>query len=187
MKRNQVVLIYGLPASGKYTMAKQLQEKDGGILLDNHYFYDMFRNIIKVPQERKQEYFGKVAELRKVFLDIVKCFQTNQECTRYIFTSTLIGDEKFPEILEKFAHDIKADFISIGLSASDNILLNRCETEYRKSRKKISNVEKYSKLLPDMKKKNLVCSNKNNFILNTDNMSEQETFEQIVNFLKTFD
>ena len=82
VKRNQAVLIYGLPASGKYTMAKQLQEKDGGILLDNHYFYDMFRNIIKVPQERKQEYFGKVAELRKVFLDIVKCFQTNRSSGR---------------------------------------------------------------------------------------------------------
>ena len=39
MKRNQVVLIYGLPASGKYTVAKKIQEQLGGVLLDNHYLY----------------------------------------------------------------------------------------------------------------------------------------------------
>ena len=187
MKRNQVILIYGLPASGKYTMAKQIQEKCGGILLDNHYFYDMFQNIVKVPQEFKHEYFRKVGELRNVFLDIVKRFHSNETTTRFIFTSTLLGDEDFPNILEKFAKDLCADLITIGLSASDDILLNRCDTEYRKSRKKISNMEKYSKLLPDMKTKQIKCSNKNNLILDTDNMSKQQTFEQIQKYLKQFD
>ena len=36
MKRNQVVLIYGLPASGEYTVAKKIQEQCGGFLFDNH-------------------------------------------------------------------------------------------------------------------------------------------------------
>ena len=188
MKRNQVILIYGLPASGKYTMAKLLQEKKGGILLDNHYFYDMFDGItMDVPQSRNREYFKRVAELRKFFLDIIKDFHSDKENYKFIFTSTLVGHENFSDVLAKFAKDLKADFITIGLVASDNVLLARCDTEGRKLRKKISNVARYSAQLPEMKAKAYVCSNKNNLILNTDDVSESETLAQILHFLNRFD
>ena len=79
MKRNQVILIYGLPASGKYTMAKHIQEKCGGILFDNHYFHDMFQNIIYVPEKRRPEYYEKIIMLRATFLDIIKTFYKSKD------------------------------------------------------------------------------------------------------------
>lgn len=187
MKRNQVILLYGMPASGKYTMAKLLQEQNGGVLLDNHYFHDMFHNIIHVPENRRSEYSAKIDTLRKDFLDIIESFPHNKKFTRFIFTSFLSKNDEFPVMLEKFAHDINADFILIGLSASDDVLMSRCNTEYRKSREKLSDPEKYLECLPNLHSKTFVCTYENNFNLNTDNLSEQETFIRIVNFLKRFD
>ena len=70
MKRNQVILIHGLPASGKYTVAKKMQEKCGGILLDNHYFYDLFTDMTEDTDEKWSEYTEKIAGVRDVCLDL---------------------------------------------------------------------------------------------------------------------
>lgn len=187
MKRNQVILIYGLPASGKYTMAKHIQEKCGGILFDNHYFHDMFQNIIYVPEKRRPEYYEKIIMLRATFLDIIKTFYKSKDFTRFIFTSVLLDGDKLPEILKNFADDMDADFIPIGLSAPDDVLLTRCDTPYRKSRKKISSVQKYSKILPNMRSRPFVCKYKNNLIVETGNASENDTLKKILKHLKKFD
>ncbi len=187
MKRNQVVLIYGLPASGKYTVAKKIQEKCGGVLLDNHYFHDMFVGITEVTDENRYMYFGKVGDVRRAFLNVLRHFYPKQKPTRYIFTSVLLSGEKLPARLQKFARDINADFIPIELNVQRDVLVDRCDTEERRKREKLHDKEKYGdwleKWLPDAFHSRHV----NRLVVNSSELSPEETFKQIKKHLNKFD
>lgn len=188
MKRNQVILIYGLPASGKYTMAKQVQEHCGGTLFDNHYFYDMFEGLTEVSNENHYKYFNKVDTVRKAFLDVLRDFYPRKQHVRYIFTSGILRGEKLPTVLQKFANDINADFIPIELNVRADILLARCDTEVRRNRRgKLTNKNKYKDLLKQYMSKVWHSRNPNRLVLNSSDLSPEETFKQIKKHLKKFD
>lgn len=187
MRKNQVVLIYGAPASGKYTMAKRLSDEKG-FLLDNHYFHDMFKNLIEVPEDQKKQYFDEVGDLKESFLDIVTQFYPKKEFVRYIFTSC-IAEYEDDNILkfEKFASSIKADFVPIELKADVEVLKARCQTEYRKWRKKISNPQKLERVIKEAFNASPAYEHENQISINTSFLSEDETFEKIKDHLKKFD
>ncbi len=187
MKRNQVILLSGMPASGKYTMAKRLYDTGGGALLDNHYFHDMFMNITEIPDELWGRYICMVRPLRQNFLDIIREFYPKKTPIRYIFTSVIVEGETFPDDMQQFANDIDADFIPIELHVSNEVLVSRCETSHRQMRKKLSNPNKLSRVLDDIAARPYRFSHPNTLVLNTTNMSEDETFLQIQNHLKQFD
>ena len=187
MKRNQVVLIYGLPASGKYTVAKKIQEKCGGVLLDNHYFYDMFTEITEIPSDKRYEYFGRVGAVRRAFLDVLRKFYPKKQRIRYIFTSVIMTGEKLPARLRKFARDINADFIPIELNVRKDVLLSRCDTEQRKKRDKIHDKKKYNDLLKTWLPDSFHSRSPNKLVLDSSELSLDETFKQIKNHLKKFD
>lgn len=187
MKRNQVILIHGLPASGKYTMAKQIQEKCGGVLFDNHYFYDLFVGITEVSDENRYQYFGKVGAVRRAFLDVLRTFYPKKQHVRYIFTSVLLKGEKLPARLRKFARDIDADFIPIELVVQGDVLLDRCDTEVRRKRKKIHNKGKYNELLKQWMPDAFHSHSPNKLVLDSSKLSPEETFKQIKKHLKKFD
>ena len=187
MKKNQVVLFYGMPASGKYTVAKKIQETYGGVLLDNHYFYDLFDNITEVSDEQWHEYTGRVVKVRNAFMDVLRKYYPQKTPVRYIFTAVIFGGEKFPARLQKFARDIHADFIPIELNVSKAELLARCNTEMRRQRNKISNPESYSKLLEQWMPKAFHSRSPNRLILNSSELTSDATFDQIKKHLKQFD
>ena len=189
MKRNQVVLFYGMPASGKYTIAKKIQEKCGGVLLDNHYFYDLFDNITEVPNDQKQwyEFSGRVIRVRDAFLNVLRKYYPQKTPVRYIFTSVILSGETFPARLQKFARDIHADFIPIELTVRSDVLLARCNTEMRRQRKKISNPEKYGKLLEQWMPKAFHSRSPNRLVLDSSELTTDATFNQIKKHLKQFD
>jgi len=187
MKRNQVVLIYGLPASGKYTVAKKIQEQCGGVLLDNHYFYDMFVGITEVNDETRHEYFGRVGAVKQAFIDVLRKFYPKKQHVRYIFTSVLLRGETLPARLQKFARDINADFIPIELKVKKDILLERCDTEQRKQRKKIHNKEKYNNVLKDWFPIAFHSRHPNRFVLDSTELTLDETFSKVKKHLKKFD
>ena len=187
MKRNQVILLYGLPASGKYTVAKKIQEKCGGVLLDNHYFYDLFTGITEVPDERWGEFTHYVGLVRNAMLDGIQKFYPTKKPVRYIFTSVIFRGEKIPARLQKFARDINADFIPIELQVTRQELLSRCDTEMRRKRNKISNPETYGKLLKQWMPKAFHSRCPNKLVLDTSHLTEEETFSKIKKHLKQFD
>lgn len=187
MKRNQVILIYGLPASGKYTMAKQIQEKCGGVLFDNHYFYDLFVGITEVSEKNRNQYFGKVGAVRRAFLDVLRTFYPKKQHVRYIFTSVLLKGEKLPARLQKFARDINADFIPIELNVKPEVLLDRCDNEVRRKRKKLHNKEKYNDLLKEWLPDAFHSRHVNRLVLDSSELSLEETFKQIKKHLNKFD
>lgn len=187
MKRNQVVLIYGLPASGKYTVAKKIQEQCGGVLLDNHYFYDMFVGMTEVNDETRPEYFDRVGEVKHAFIDVLRKFYPKKQRVRYIFTAVLLRGEKLPARLQKFARDINADFIPIELKVKRDVLLERCDTEQRKKRDKLHNKQKYNDLLTTWFPDAFSSRHPNRFVLDTTELTLDETFSKVKKHLKKFD
>ena len=186
MKKNQVILIYGLPATGKYTMAKRLKE-DNGILLDNHYFHDMFAHSTEVPKEELPQYWSAVGKLKKQFIEILRQFYPKSKKVRYIFTSVLMKGETLPARLEQFAHDIQADFIPIELVARNAVLKKRCQTEYRKARKKISSADSMEKFLEDHKDDLPDYTHPNKLWIDVSALNEDETFSAIQKHLEKLD
>jgi len=185
MRKNQVILFYGAPASGKYTMAKRLAQEDG-FLLDNHYFHDMFKDLIEVPEERKGEYFGGVGDMKKSFLKLIETFYPKEKFVRYIFTSFITEKEELLKY-KSFAENILADFIPIELKADMEVLCERCQSEYRKWRKKISNPEKLTRVIDQYSGEPLDFEHQNKLCLNSSDLSENETFEKIKNHLEKFE
>ena len=187
MKRNQVVLVYGMPASGKYTVAKRIQEKCGGVLMDNHYFYDLFEGLTEVSDEKWQEYSEYIIAIRKIFLDVLSKYNSTKQHKRYIFTGVIVRGEKFPTELQKFAKNLNADFIPIELDVSAETLLERCDNEQRRKRNKISNKDKYRVLLQDWLPRAFHSKSPNRLILDSTNLTPDETFARVHKHLKQFD
>ncbi len=186
MRKNQVILIHGMPATGKYTLGKLL-EKDGGFLLDNHFFHNLFLHKVELCDENRDEYYGAVGHLKQQYIDILRKFYPKKSFVRYIFTSVMLKNETLLERLEKFASDIKADFIPIELTASKEVLEKRCQTEERKIRHKISNPNnmnkfllKYKDLLPDY-------SHPNKLSIDVSDLSIRKTFNLIQKHLNNFE
>jgi len=184
MKKNQVILIYGMPSTGKYTMAKKLQEENG-ILLDNHYFHDMFAHSTEVSKNELPQYWAAVGHLKQQYIDILRQFYPKSRKMRYIFTSVLLKGESLPDRLEEFARDIEADFIPIELVARPGILKHRCQTEYRKSRKKISSANSMTTFLEDHKDDSPDYTHPNKLRIDVSSLNEDETFAIIQKHLET--
>lgn len=187
MKRNQVVLIYGLPASGKYTVAKEIQKQCGGILLDNHYFFDMFIGMTENTDEEWYKYASYVGAVRRAFLNVLQHFYTKERNTRYIFTAALLREERLPARLRKFAQSINADFIPIELKVRPEVLLARCDTKARRERKKLHDKNRYNDLLKQWLPSAFHSRHPNKLILDSSELSLEETVEQIKQYLKKFD
>lgn len=186
MRKNQVILIYGVPASGKYTMAKRLSQKQG-FLLDNHYFHDMFKDLIDVPENKKNQYFEDIGELKQAFVKIIQHFYPQKDFIRYIFTSCLAESEKDKLLrLREFAKSIHADFIPIELTANMDILKARCQTEQRKHRKKICNPKTLERVIAEIFSKSPDFEDENKILIDTSFLSEDATFEIIETHLKKF-
>ena len=186
MRKNQVILIHGWPATGKYTIGKLL-EKENGFLLDNHFFHDLFLHKVELSDENRDEYFGAVGHLKQQYIDILRKFYPKKSFVRYIFTSVMLKNESLLERLEKFASDIKADFIPIELIASEKVLEKRCQSKGRRQRHKISKPEnmikflnKYKELLPDY-------THKNKLTIDVSHLTIQKTFNLIQEHLSKFE
>ena len=186
MKNNLIVLLYGMPASGKYTMAKRLQKK-GALLLDNHYFHDFVKPFIEVPDEEIEDYFDSISKMKMEFFDILRKFYPKTKAVTYVFTSVIIEDEggrKEIESIIDLAADINAEFVPIELICNAETLKARCQTEYRKERGKISNPEKIDKLLK--KYKLIKLEHPNKLSIDVSDLDEDKTFQKIKEFLVKF-
>lgn len=184
MEKNQLILIYGMPSSGKYTMAKRLHE-DGALLLDNHYFHDFVRPFIKAEEDEKDHYFQELGKLRTAFYDILRNFYPKKRLSRYVFTAVFVdGEEQNINDLMDLAKDIKADFIPIELNASSEILKKRCQTDNRRNRNKVSSPDVMEKIL---NKNNLIgFEHPNKLAIEVSELDENQTYNIILEHLSKF-
>jgi hypothetical protein len=80
-----------------------------------------------------------------------------------------------------------SDFIPIELKVDVEVLKARCQTEYRKWRKKISNPQKLERVVKEAFSKSPHFEHENKIVIDSSSLSEDETFELIKNHLNKFE
>lgn len=172
-----LVLLYGPPAVGKLTIAKELKSLIGYTVFDNHMILNVLTNIFGFdhPFRKKLE-----KEFRLKIIDEAIKAKINLIVTGVIVNQNLDFYTQAVRIVEE---DRGKCFI-VQLTASEPALKSRVEHESRKNYNKISTKqdwENFYKEYPEMYKK---FFNKEHLIIDTTNISPQEAAKIIVNHYK---
>jgi len=174
--KNRVVFIYGMPSSGKMTMAYLLGRAAGYQILDNHYFYDFVRPFVTADL-KSAEYRRDVHKLRLVLCDMISKFYPRDKEVRLVFTGLLVRNSPSIAPFKKLAAHIGAEFIPIKLVARPDVLMRRCASASRKTRGKVSDADKMRKFIKENELRNI--RHKNLLKLDVSDISEKETLCRI--------
>jgi len=137
-----LIFIYGPPAVGKLTVAKELSKLTGYKIFHNHLTQDLAREIYP---EFNVKRFGLVNKIR---LDVFDHACKNN--TDLIFTfvySTDCDDQLFVKDVINTITKGGGNIYFVQLSAEKDVLLNRVEDDSRKKFYKINNKQKLSEIL----------------------------------------
>lgn len=181
---NNVILLYGKPSTGKFTIAKHIKElieKNGKtcFVFDNHFFNDIVFPYVDVSQHMNK-ICENVYKIRKIFLDtLTTC--SNYKDTTIVFTNVLIDtedDRKSVEQLIDFANKINAKFYSIQIVADNESILDWCINEDRKTKQKLTDKSAMKSFIENCKFMTLDNS------ITINNTNKSDTMKQIDDFIK---
>lgn len=188
MKKSQIILLMGMPASGKLTMAKRIAE-NGGMLIDNHRMHDLVRPFIEKQFDdiNRHQYFNLIIKLWNVFFDFLENFHIKSKNVQYVFTNSLWDNTQDLETFKNFeqlATKMNADLIPITLFSRPEILVSRCNTAARESRGKLADGDLLKNLLDKNQLLNIEHSNA--ITIDVSDIDENATFEKITKHLEIF-
>jgi tRNA uridine 5-carbamoylmethylation protein Kti12 len=133
----KLVLLYGAPGTGKYTIAKELANKTGFTLLHNHIILNALSEIFGFdnPIRKKLE---KEFRLRI----IEEAVKANIDL---IVTGVIMRDnEKFYKEILRIVTEHGGSYEIVHLTAPKDVLEHRIENESRKTMNKISTKAKFN-------------------------------------------
>ena len=132
----KLIVIYGVPAVGKFTVAKELSKITGFKVFHNHLSYDLVKSII----EKEDRFFWRT--VRKVRLGMIRvAAEKNVDVILTTCYAGNISDMFIKPLLETVKkHGIKVYFVH--LYCHPDQLMKRVKGESRKSFRKLkSSVE----------------------------------------------
>ena len=136
-----VMLIFGAPASGKYTISQKIAERTQAVVLDNHHFNNVIMPFVDIDNHSLPDICLATYQIRTLFLDVVKKHYKKQESHSYVFTNVLLDDAMdyaaFDELVS-FAKDIDAVFIPVELCCREDVLCHRVTDIQRAERFKLT-------------------------------------------------
>lgn len=122
-----LIFLYGPPATGKYTVATELEKQTGYKLLDDHIAIDLSRQILPEFDERLFEL------ARKVRLDVFKAAAKYNK--NLIFTYVYTGQELENDFINatiKLIRDQGGNAYFVQFVAPLGVILSRISQESRK-------------------------------------------------------
>lgn len=145
-KQKFLILIYGFPAVGKLTIAKELSRRISFFLLHNHMIIDMICNLLPKGIERT-----KAKELLHLAL-IDKISTKNSLILTHAYSYTFKSktgttDNKYVEKIRKIAKKNKSTFIPVYVYCNKKEIIKRVENKDRKKFGKITNSRDIKNLL----------------------------------------
>lgn len=176
------IIIYGMVAVGKLTVAKALQKELGYKLTHNHLINDLVWSIFdqgtlegnSVIEKFRYELYEE-ASRRGVSIIITHCYSHD-----YI-SPTGLSDPDYLKVLEAKLQAVGARTLFIHLQADNKALLERVQGESRRKYRKLTDVAQMSKYLND---KNLDVRTsapvKNNVVIDNTNMSVEDVVKLIL-------
>ena len=146
-----VILLYGSPCSGKYTIAKVLAKKYDLHLVDNHFFNNLIFPFVDLNKNNKQsndDLFDGILKIKQVWFEkVVKYGKLDKG---FVFTNVLdnsLQDRKCLQQFIDFAKQINYRFVPIKLIMDEEQIRNNVSNKDRKDRCKLSVFSDYQKFV----------------------------------------
>lgn len=177
-----VILLYGLPACGKYTIAKKLSERLGLHLVDNHFFNNMVYPYVNVQVETVGDISTYVYKIRKAWMDCVA--KWNTDGNGFVFTNVLLDtkeDKKAVKEIKDFAKKLGYEFVPIRLHCNEDEVKKRINTPDRKQRFKLTDYDTYQHFLSTTK----FLKVRGGFQLTTSNKTPDESAQDVINLVNS--
>lgn len=177
--KSKIIFIYGLPASGKLTVGKELSKIAKIPLCHNHMIFDLVFKIFPWESKDGQEF------REKLYMDIVKI--ATKRGSGVIFTHAHADNIKFPffgtsnnfvKKIEKIAKLNKAEFLPVYLTCSDTEFLKRAVHPSRKLFSKTNTVKGMKKWLVT-RKPNAKLPVENTLVIDNTNISPKKVAQMI--------
>ena len=161
-----VFLIYGYPACGKLTIAKELEKKYNLNLMDNHFFNNIIFPYVELTTPNVIAIYPDIHKIRKIWMDNVVKYGKNDK--GFIFTDVLISSPSTKNDvnnIKEFAHKLGYKFVPVKLICSDKDIKNRINSNDRKKRHKLTDYKDWKNYINNTKfmdvEQSLVIDNKN--------------------------
>lgn len=170
----KLIFIYGPPAIGKLTIAKEIEKKTDFRLFHNHTIIDLCFATLNPKSER----FWKFA--RKIRIDLIK-EAIKQKIPGLIMTMAYTGESDFIEQVIKTVEKEKNKVYLVRLTSSMKDLEKRV---YAKSRKKFGKLKTKTSLKRWFKKYGEIDLPKKSLVLDTSKLSAKQCADKIIGFCK---
>jgi predicted kinase len=171
-----LVYIYGPPASGKLTIAKELSKLTSYKIFHNHLTIDLVESVI--PNTNKN-FWNYINNFRYEMISILL-----KEKINAIFTS--VFDSRYPQNFNrivKLVEENKGKIYFVQLSPSKAALLKRVKEENRKEYGKLTSIKKMKegfKLFPIYAQ----FKHNNHLQINNSDISPKKVAQQIKTYFK---
>jgi cytidylate kinase len=136
-----LIYIYGPPASGKLTVAKELAVLTGYSLFHNHQTRDIVHELY--PNTLSDNY----SLVHKLRLDIFEYAAKHETNLIFTFVYDDPEDQLFIDKAIKAVKDNKGTVYFVETTASNEVLLSRVDNNSRKEHRKLTDKVKLEKLL----------------------------------------
>ena len=135
----KLIVLYGLPAVGKLTVAREVSKLTGFNVFHNHLSFDLVSSVLK----KKDDFFWKA--VRKVRFDMFKLAAKKEKCI--ITTACYLGKESdmYFKPLISLAKKEKITLKFVNIFCSEKELLKRVCEDSRKSYGKLTCPKKLKK------------------------------------------
>jgi len=175
-----IVFIYGIPASGKLTVARELSKKTGFTLFHNHLILDIIFNLygwesIEGQKIRETMYFDLTKSLISENKNIIftHVYQPN-----YVYPSG-ISDKLFVTKLKNIAKKNGYNFFPVQLVCDNKELLKRVINPSRKINSKVNTKKELMKWLSN-EDSTISLEFPFNITINNTNLSPIKTANMII-------
>ncbi len=169
----KLIWIYGPPAAGKLTVAKELSKLTGYKIFDNHQTVDVLAEYLDVYQDSFWDLNVKIKGL--IIDDIVK----EGRFEGMIVTNAFAGKDKSRNLENFLKHFSTNDICFVRLVASKDILIKRVTNSSRKGHK-IKDRELLEKLMTKINYYRDIPGT-DTFVIDNTNLSPKDQAEMIVN------
>jgi tRNA uridine 5-carbamoylmethylation protein Kti12 len=170
----KLILIYGPPASGKLTIANQLNKLTGFKVFHNHIINDLLDEFLN----SENSYYWKVnTDLKLNIIDAL----AKSKIKGIIFTMVYIGKKDIFGLATKIKKTIiknNGQFYTVKLETDKKTILKRVTNKSRKSFEKLSSKKELLKFIKDYGVNNNI-SFKNQLAINNTKTSAKEVAKQI--------
>lgn len=178
IKRPTVIIIYGEPATGKLTIAKELARKTGYKILDNHSTIDL---ILKFFELQEPPFGRLIQKIRMLILE--ELIQANKSVIWTTGMPNIPSTRLFYKNLQQYVLDQGGIIKFCHIKCSKEEQAKRVVNKSRYNSQKIQDVEKLEKALGDVDF-NPGDMLENSLSINNTFRSVESVTEEIIRFIE---